>query len=55
MPLIKASPSLGPNSIGCNPARASASAPGSTVYEELGLTVQHVMDEALKLVPRGKQ
>ena len=35
--------------------RFGASAPGSTVYEELGLTVQHVMDEALKLVPRGKQ
>jgi transketolase len=33
--------------------RFGASAPGTVVYDKLGLTVQHVVDEALKLLQRS--
>jgi transketolase len=33
-------------------SRFGASAPGKTVYEKFGLTAQHVVDAALKLVQR---
>ncbi len=34
--------------------RFGASAPGNIVYDKLGLTVQHVVDEALKLKHRSE-
>ncbi len=36
-------------------SRFGASAPGKIIYEKLGLTVQHVVDEALELLDRGGQ
>jgi transketolase len=34
--------------------RFGASAPGEVLYEELGLTTQHMLDEALRLLQKGK-
>ncbi|MDR9459354.1 MAG: transketolase, partial [Dehalococcoidia bacterium] len=34
--------------------RFGASAPGNIVYDKLGLTVQHVVDEVLKLKHRSE-
>jgi transketolase len=36
-------------------SRFGASAPGQIVYEHLGLTAQHMADEALRLVKGGKK
>ena len=36
-------------------SRFGASAPGKVIYEKLGLTAQHVADEALKLLEEGKK
>ncbi len=35
-------------------SRFGASAPGKVIYEQLGLTARHVVDEALKLLPGRK-
>ncbi|MBA7604580.1 Transketolase [subsurface metagenome] len=41
---------IGLDGVAIGISRFGASAPGSIIYEKLGLTVQHVVDEALKLL-----
>jgi transketolase len=43
---------VGSEGISLGLSRFGASAPGKTVYEKLGLTVQHVVDAALELIYR---
>lgn len=45
---------IGLDGIAIGLPRFGASAPGKVIYEQLGLTARHVMDEALKLLPGRK-
>ena len=45
---------VGLDGIAIGLSRFGASAPGKVIYEKLGLTAQHMVDEALKLLPGRK-
>ncbi|TET74566.1 MAG: transketolase [Dehalococcoidia bacterium] len=45
---------VGLDGIAIGLSRFGASAPGKVIYEKLGLTAQHMVDEALKLLQRRK-
>lgn len=46
---------IGVDGVAIGLSRFGASAPGRVIYEKLDLTVQHVTDEALRLVQGGKK
>jgi transketolase len=45
---------VGPDGVAIGLSRFGASAPGRVVYEQLGLTAQHVVEEAWRLVQGGE-
>ena len=45
---------VGPDGVAIGLSRFGASAPWQVIYQQLGLTAQHMADEALRLLQRGK-